>query len=453
MLMCAEILDQVQPPARAVQRRKTDRISVALRDRVLEYLRRRLKDDPPPLRLVFEDGAQFDLASQPTITLAFHTKEPVRALLRGDFARAADAYVRGELTVEGRIEDILKTGISLAERIGKSLPAVGLARIAALWPKVRSKRSDAANISHHYDVGNDFYRLWLDRRMIYSCAYFRSGNEDIDQAQQQKLDHLCRKLMLKPGERLLDIGCGWGGLVSWAAEKYGVEAVGVTLSARQYSYAREALKASARARNVEVRLQHYRDIDDASGFEKIVSVGMYEHVGLQNLPTYFQMVARQLKPGGAFLNHGIVATDPHGRTQSPPGGEFIDRHVFPGGAVPHLSRVLLELSRAGLEFADAEDLRPHYALTLQHWSERLESCREQAIKIAGPEIFRIWRVFLAGMACAFDRRWLSVAQVLAFKPLPSGEVRRPWTRSYQYEDPDAPGHHQAVPFASKLDWT
>jgi cyclopropane-fatty-acyl-phospholipid synthase len=451
--MCADIADPVQPSPRVNQERKTDRIRFALRNRALEYLRRRLKDDPPPLRLVFADGAQFDLAPEPVVKLAFHTKEPIRALLRGDFARVADAYVRGELTVEGRIEDILKTGISLAEHIGKSVPAVRLARIAALWPKFCSKRTDAANISYHYDVGNDFYRLWLDRRMIYSCAYFRNGDEDIDQAQQQKLDHLCRKLMLKPGERLLDIGCGWGGLVSWAAEKYGVEAVGVTLSEHQYSYAREALKTSAPGRNVEIRLQHYRDIDDASGFDKIVSVGMYEHVGLQNLPTYFQLVSKLLKPGGAFLNHGIVATDPEGRAQGPPGGEFIDRHVFPGGALPHLSRVLLELSRVGLEFADAEDLRPHYALTLQHWSQRLESCREQAIKVAGPEIFRIWRVFLAGMACAFDRRWLSVAQVLAFKPLPSGEVRRPWTRSYQYEGIDTSGHHQPVPIASKLDWT
>jgi cyclopropane-fatty-acyl-phospholipid synthase len=153
-----------------------------------------------------------------------------------------------------------------------------------------------------------------------------------------------------------------------------------------------------------------------------------------------------------FLNHGIVSTDPAGRPRGPPGGQFIDRHVFPGGAVPHLSRVLVELSQAGLEFADAEDLRPHYALTLQHWSKRLEACRDQAVAAAGPEVFRVWRVYLAGMAYAFDHGWLSVAQVLSFKPSSGGEVRRPWTREYQYRNSLPPGD-RPVEFAGKLDWT
>jgi cyclopropane-fatty-acyl-phospholipid synthase len=288
--------------------------------------------------------------------------------------------------------------------------------------------------------------------MVYSCAYFHSGAEDIDTAQQQKLDHICRKLLLRPGERLLDIGCGWGGLLQWAAKRYGVEGVGVTLSERQYSAAREAAASSGLANLVEFRLQHYQDIQGGNGFDKIVSVGMYEHVGLRNLPVYFQTVARLLRPGGMFLNHGIVSTDPAGRPRGPPGGQFIDRHVFPGGAVPHLSRVLVELSQAGLEFADAEDLRPHYALTLQHWSRRLEACRDQAVAAAGPEVFRVWRVYLAGMAYAFDHGWLSVAQVLSFKPSSGGEVRRPWTREYQYRNSLPPGD-RPVEFAGKLDWT
>jgi cyclopropane-fatty-acyl-phospholipid synthase len=154
-----------------------------------------------------------------------------------------------------------------------------------------------------------------------------------------------------------------------------------------------------------------------------------------------------------FLNHGIVSTDAAGRPRGPPGGRFIDRHVFPGGAVPHLSRVLVELSRAGLEFADAEDLRPHYALTLRHWSRRLEACSDQAIEAAGAEVFRIWRMFLAGMAYAFDHGWLSVVQVLCFKPSVTGEVRRPWTRAYQYQDPFLTREIVPVRFAGKLDWT
>ena len=424
-----------------------------LRNRLLDLMRTRFGDEAPPLRLVFPDRDTFDFAPDPAATITFHSAEPLKALLRGDLVRTADAYVAGQISVDGPIETVLKIGISLAEKLGRFPPLRGLSRIVALLPAVNSRNRDAANISHHYDVGNEFYRLWLDRQMIYSCAYFRSGHEDIHAAQQQKLDHICRKLLLRPGERLLDIGCGWGGLLQWAARHYGVNGVGVTLSERQYLSAREAVASSGLSDLIEIRLQHYREIGDREGFDKIVSVGMYEHVGLRNLPAYFQTVASLLRPGGAFLNHGIVSTDAAGRPRGPPGGRFINRHVFPGGAVPHLSRVLIELSQAGLEFADAEDLRPHYALTLQHWSRRLEACRDQAIDASGPEVFRTWRVFLAGMAYAFDHGWLSVAQVLSFKASSSGEVRRPWTREYQYQEPGGPPETKPVRFAGKLDWT
>jgi cyclopropane-fatty-acyl-phospholipid synthase len=178
---------------------------------------------------------------------------------------------------------------------------------------------------------------------------------------------------------------------------------------------------------------------------------MYEHVGLANLPTYFGTVNRLLHPGGAFLNHGIVSTDPHGRARGPAGGEFIDRHVFPGGAVPHLSRVLVELSRANLEFADAEDLRPHYARTLMLWARRLERNRTDAIRAAGADRYRIWLMYLAGMAHAFDRGWLSIVQVLAFKPTEQGNVLRPWTRDYQYQMTDA-GAGARPPVSGGLEW-
>jgi len=424
-----------------------------LRNRLLDLVRSRFGKESPSLRLVFPDRDTFDFSPNPAVTITFHSNGPLKALLKGDIARAADAYVTGQISVDGSIEAVLKIGISLAERLGKFPPLRGLARVAASLPAINSKKRDAANISHHYDVGNEFYRLWLDRQGIYSCAYFQSGDEDIHTAQQQKLDHICRKLLLRPGDRLLDIGCGWGGLLQWAADKYGVNGVGVTLSERQYASAREAMASSGLADLIEIRLQHYMDIRESEAFDKIVSVGMYEHVGLRNLPAYFQAVARMLRPGGVFLNHGIVSTDASGRPRGPPGGSFIDRHVFPGGAVPHLSRVLIELSRASLEFADAEDLRPHYALTLQHWSRRLEANRDQAIEAASPEVFRIWRIFLAGMAYAFDHGWLSVAQVLSFKPSSSGEVRRPWTREYQYRDSALPEENKPVQIAGKLDWT
>jgi cyclopropane-fatty-acyl-phospholipid synthase len=418
-----------------------------MRERLLAYFRTRLTGEALPLRLVFPDGNHFDFSVSPRVTLIFHSNKPVRALLKGDIQSVGDCYVDGAIPVDGNVNDILAVGLSLADRLGRLRTFKRIARLAQYFARRRSPQTDAANVQYHYDVGDDFYRLWLDALMIYSCAYFKTGAEDIHTAQRQKLDHLCRKLMLMPGERLLDVGCGWGGLLIWAATHYGIHGVGITLSERQFVHAKTQVAACGLADRIEIRLQDYRDLPGDAPYDKIISVGMYEHVGLENLSSYFSMIADRLAAGGAFLNHGIVATDPEGRPRGPAGGEFIDRYVFPGGAVPHLARVLVELSRAGLEFADAEDLRPHYALTLRHWSRRLEAQRDAAIRTAGEKRFRIWRVFLAGMACAFDRGLLSVAQVLSFKPLATGEVTRPWTRAYQYADSD----WDPIPRAGRLD--
>jgi cyclopropane-fatty-acyl-phospholipid synthase len=225
-----------------------------------------------------------------------------------------------------------------------------------------------------------------------------------------------------------------------------VQAVGVTLSREQYDFARERIAAEGLADRVEVQLADYRDIAGDAAFDKIVSVGMYEHVGLANLPAYFAGITRLLKPGGTLLNHGITVTDPDGRPQGPAGGEFIDRYVFPGGELPHISRVLYEIARSGLEPVDMEDLRPHYARTLQHWVRRLESHADEAVAAAGAERYRIWRIYMAGMAHAFDRGWLSVNQVLAYKPAAGAMAPRPWTREFQYGDMQNP------PLANPLDW-
>jgi cyclopropane-fatty-acyl-phospholipid synthase len=404
---------------------------------LLKPLQRRLGGASLPLRLVFWNGAALAFGPDPTVTITLRSPRVMRMLLTGNIGRLGQAYVEGEIGVEGRLQDVLHVGIAMAERIGR-VPLVRHAAplLARLRPR-HTRRRDAAAIGYHYDVSNAFYALWLDRQMVYSCAYYRTGDETLDVAQEQKLDHICRKLRLAPGHTLLDIGCGWGGLLHWAASRYGISGVGVTLSERQYEYARARIAAAGLADRVEIRLQDYRDVPGEACFDRIVSVGMYEHVGIANLPTYFGGIARLLKPGGVALNHGITVSDRDGQAGGPPGGEFIDRYVFPGGELPHISRVLYEIAGSGLEITDVEDLRPHYPPTLLHWLRRLEASRDEVIRIAGEQRYRIWRMYLAGMAYAFDHGLLSVAQVLACKADQTGRAARPWTREYQYEN-DAP---------------
>ena len=415
--------------------------------RLLQLLRRRVGGDALPLRMVLWDGAVFDFGPAPAlVTLRLRSARIGRLFLTGDMGRLGEAYIKGDLLVEGRLQDVLRVGMALAERIGRSPWVRRAAAVAARLPRRRSKARDAEAIRYHYDVSNDFYALWLDRRMIYSCAMFGDAGEDLDTAQERKLEHICRKLRLAPGETLLDIGCGWGGLLLWAARRHGVRGVGVTLSQQQLDYARRQPEAEEVAGQVEFRLQDYRDVPGESVFDKAVSVGMYEHVGIANLPQYFGSVLRLLKPGGAFLNHGISAGDAEGQAQGPPGGEFIDRYVFPGGELPHVAKAVYEMSRAGLEVVNFEDLRPHYPLTLLAWVRRLEEHRDAAIAAAGSERYRIWRMYMAGMAVAFDRGWLSVGQILAYKPGLSGMASRPWSREYQYGAP------KAASLTGPLDW-
>lgn len=419
---------------------------MSLRNRFLARLSRRFGHEPPSLRIAFWDGEVFDFCALPRVTVSLHSRRLLRFFLTGNLGRLAQAYVEGELSVDGRVQDILLVGIALAEVIGNVPLLRRTAPLVALLPRRRSKVQDATAVRYHYDVSNDFYQLWLDREMIYSCAYFVTGDEDIHTAQQQKLDHLCRKLRLRPGERLLDIGCGWGGLLCWAAANCGISGLGITLSQPQCEEARERAAAQGVGERVEFRIADYRDLEGTAQFDKIVSVGMYEHVGVANLPLYFATVARLLKPGGLALNHGITAVDRDGRAQGPPGGEFIDRFVFPGGEVPHISKVLYEIAGSGLEILDMEDLRPHYPPTLMHWVRRLEAAREAAIAAAGAERYRIWRIYMAGMAYAFDRGWLSLCQTLALKPLADGPAPRPWTRGYQYRPQLDP------PTSRAIDW-
>jgi cyclopropane-fatty-acyl-phospholipid synthase len=380
-----------------------------------------------PLAIELWNGRRIALAEAPTVTLRVPSKRALKYLAHADLARLGEAYVEGHVEVEGPISDVMRAASGLAAHLGRT-------KKGALPPllNLHSRRRDAAAIRYHYDVSNDFYALWLDRQMVYSCAYYRGGDEDLDTAQEQKLDHICRKLRLGPGDRLLDIGCGWGALAMWAASRYGARATGITLSRNQHALANERIRAAGLADRCEVRLQDYRDVPGEGVYDRISSIGMFEHVGLKNLPKYFAIIRRLLTEDGIALNHGITSADPDSRAVGLGAGEFIGRYVFPHGELPHLSLLLREMTAAGLEATDVETLRLHYARTLRHWSERLEANLDRARAHADEKRLRIWRTYLAGCAHGFENGWMTIHQVLAVKSHARAPYPLPLSREFMY---------------------
>jgi cyclopropane-fatty-acyl-phospholipid synthase len=381
-----------------------------------------------PIALVLPDGGRVALSASPEIDVYARTWNGLRAFASPDLGRLARAYVHGDIDFSGGARRIL----GLAEALVGSVTHGGDRARAKFRVWLHQRRGNKANIQHHYDVSNAFYRLWLDERMVYSCAYFKTDTDTLDQAQAQKLDHICRKLMLKPGEEFLDIGCGWGGLILWAAQNYGVKAKGITLSRNQHDYVSAKICELGLSDRVSVELLDYLDLDPERSYDKIASVGMFEHVGIRNYPRYFGKIYRVLKPGGLVLNHGITQNQVGVASLGSGIGEFVEDYVFPGGQLAHVSRVIEGLAADGLELVDAESLREHYAQTLWRWVDRLEANADSARREAGEERFRVWRIYLAGSAHAFDRGWLSIFQLLAGKPLADGRLPHPPTREYMY---------------------
>ena len=382
-----------------------------------------------PLAIELWNGKRYALGAATPVTLRIPKAAALKYFLEPDLAKLGEAYVEGHVDVDGPIAEVMRAAEGLTRRLGGER----IGRRPALV-NVHSRQRDAEAIRYHYDVSNEFYALWLDREMVYSCAYFRNGDEDLDSAQAHKLDHICRKLRLAPGERLLDIGCGWGGLVRWAAKHYGVDATGITLSENQHRLATERIAAEGLAERCRVLLQDYRELRGT--FDKIASVGMFEHVGLKNLPLYFGIVRSLLRDGGVVLNHGITSVDPESRAVGLGGGEFIGKYVFPHGELPHISLAIKEMAAAGLEVMDVETLRLHYAKTLWHWSSRLEANLDAARSLAGEKRLRIWRTYLAGCAHAFEHGWVSIQQVLAAGCADKRRSPLPLTREYMYGQRD-----------------
>jgi cyclopropane-fatty-acyl-phospholipid synthase len=381
-----------------------------------------------PVAVVLPDGARVPLSPQPEVDIIARTFAGLKALAAPAMGRLARAYVRNDVDFTGSARRALAIAESMVGEI--ALGGNGArARLLGLAHRVRGNRS---NIAHHYDVSNAFYRMWLDARMVYSCAYFRTPDDSLDDAQAQKLDHICRKLRLAPGERFLDIGCGWGALIFRAAQQYGVQATGITLSRNQYEHVKSQIAALRLEGRVRVELMDYADLPDAEAFDKVASVGMFEHVGPRNYGRYFGKIQRILVPGGFVLNHGITHNALSQRSLGSGMGEFVEEYVFPGGELAHVSRVIEGLAAEGLEVVDAEALREHYAKTLWHWVDRLEANADAARREVGEEKFRVWRIYMAGSAHAFDRGWMSLWQVLAGKPLADGRLPHPLTRDYMY---------------------
>jgi len=340
----------------------------------------------------------------------------------------ARAYVRNDVDFTGSARRALAIAESMVGEIAHGRDSAG----AWIRHVLHQRRSNRANIEHHYDVSNAFYRLFLDARLVYSCAYFHTPEDTLDAAQANKLDHICRKLRLAPGERFLDIGCGWGALILWAAENYGVDATGITLSRNQYEHVQGEIAARGLGERVRVELRDYQDLPDEARYDKIASVGMFEHVGVKRYPRYFGKIWRLLKPGGFVLNHGITHNWLGMGALGSGIGDFIEEYVFPGGELAHVSRVMQGMAAEGLEVIDAEGLREHYARTLWHWVDRLEAHAEVARAEVGEERFRVWRIYMAGSAHGFDRGWMSLWQLLAGKPLADGRLPHPLTRDYMY---------------------
>lgn len=381
-----------------------------------------------PVLVVLPDGARVPLSPSPELEIVARTWRGLTALARPAMGALARAYVRDDLDFSGGA----RRALAIAERMVGDI-AHGrdtLRTRLRLWR--HQQRDSRANIAHHYDVSDAFYRLWLDPRLVYSCAYYRRDGDALATAQLQKLDHICRKLRLAPGDRFLDVGCGWGALLLHAAEHYGVDATGITLSMNQCAHVERAIAARGLAGRVRVELRDYADLPDEPAYDKIASIGMFEHVGLHRFGTYFGKLRSLLRPGGFVLNHGITH-NPRGADSLGSGiGAFVDEYVFPGGELAHVSTVLAAMADAGLEAIDAEALREHYAKTLWHWLERLEAGADAARREVGEERYRVWRIYLAGSAHAFERGWLSLWQVLAGRPREDGRLPHPPTRDYMY---------------------
>lgn len=378
-------------------------------------------------QVTYWDGETEKYGDQPEkdtdFKIVFNEKLNLNEIRKKPQLKLGEAYMRGDIDVEGSLKEIMKIGAQNLSNFKEELTGY---KYNKFWQRQQeaSFEEQEKGVQDHYDIGNDFFELWQDETMTYSCAYFKSRDDDLKDAQIQKIDHILKKMNLKPGEKLLDIGCGWGYLAIRAVKQYDVEVLGITLSEEQVEGARKKVANNGLEDKIEIRKQDFRDLAKKEiKFDKIVSVGMFEHVGKDHIPEYFEAVDEMLNKGGLSLLHSIT------HLEEQPSNPWLEKYIFPWGYIPSLREVVWELPKHRFHLLDAEDIGFHYSLTAEHWYDNYEEVTDQVREMFDEKFVRMWRLFLAGVVATFRYADTSVHQLLFSK---GKNIDLPLTRDYMY---------------------